>query len=98
MIKGGRAMPDDFAPAFRVEVNGSNLAADVSKNVEDVSVVSKPDTLDTFTMTLLNAYPEMRWTHAQQGIDLFKEGNSVKIAMGYVDDLEAIFDGEITKI
>jgi uncharacterized protein len=91
-------MPDFFAPAFRVEVNGSKLAADVSKNVEEVTVVSKPDTLDTFTLTLLNAYPEMRWTHTQQGIDLFKEGNGVKIALGYVDDLEPMFDGEITKI
>jgi Bacteriophage probable baseplate hub protein len=86
-----------FAPAFRILVNGSQLQADVSLNIEQVQVVSKPDTLDTFSFTIANPLPKMRWTHTTDA-DLFKEGNAVKIAMGYVDDLQDMIDGEITQI
>jgi phage protein D len=86
-----------FAPAFRILVNGSQLEADVSLNIEQVQVVSKPDTLDTFSFTIANPLPNMRWTHTPDA-DLFREGNSVSIAMGYVDDLEDMIEGEITQI
>ena len=39
----------------------------------------------------------MPWTHTGDA-DLFKEGNAVTIEMGYVDDLQPMFDGEITSI
>jgi phage protein D len=91
------ASPRYFGPAFRVKVNSASLAADVSKNITDVSVVSEPDTLDHFTLTLANPYPEMRWTHTSDA-DLFREGNAVTIDIGYVDDLQPMFDGEITSI
>lgn len=90
-------MTNYFAPAFQVQVNGSQLQADVSMNIETISVVSMPDTLDTFTFTITNALPTMRWTHTSDA-DLFKEGNSVTIAMGYVDDLQPMIEGEITTI
>jgi phage protein D len=86
-----------FAPAFRIEVNGSRLAADISENIQDVQIVSKPDTLDTFSFTVVNTLPQLRWTHTSDA-DLFKEGNAVKISMGYVDDLEPMIEGEITQI
>src|SRR6266852_5892362 len=90
-------MPDYFAPAFRVEVNGANLAADISKNIQHVSVVSEPNTMDTFSISLVNQYPKLRWTHTSDA-DLFQEGSVVSIAMGYVDDLEPMIEGEITQI
>jgi len=90
-------VPDYFAPAFRVEVNGANLAADVSKNIQQVSVVSEPDAMDTFNVILVNEYPKLRWTHTSDA-DLFQEGSVVKIAMGYVDDLQPMIEGEITQI
>jgi phage protein D len=86
-----------FAPAFRIEVNGSRLAADISENIQDLQIVSKPDTLDTFSFTVVNALPQLRWTHTDDA-DLFKEGNSVTIAIGYVDDLKSMIEGEITQI
>jgi phage protein D len=86
-----------FAPAFQIIVNGSRIEADVSYEIEQVQVVSKPDTLDTFSFTIANPMPKMRWTHTSDA-DLFREGNMVKIAMGYVDDLQDMIEGEITKI
>lgn len=90
-------MPNFFAPSFRIDVNNSQVKADVSKNVEQVSVVSKPDTLDTFSFTLANAYPKLRWTHTKDA-DLFMEGNSVRVSLGYVGQMQPFFDGEITKL
>lgn len=86
-----------FAPSFQIAVNGSHIRADVSAEIEQVQVVSKPDTLDTFSFTIVNPLPKMRWTHTDDA-DLFREGSAVKIAMGYVDDLQDMIEGEITQI
>jgi phage protein D len=90
-------MANYFAPVFMVQVNGTSLSADVSCNVQDISIVTAPNTLDTFNLTIANTYPKMRWTHTSDA-DLFKAGNSVLISLGYVDELEELFDGEITKV
>lgn len=90
-------MSNYFAPALRVEVNGYNLAADISKNIEQVTVTSESNAIDTFSMTLVNQYPTLRWTHTRDA-NLFGEGSVVKIAMGYVDDLQEMIEGEITHI
>jgi uncharacterized protein len=88
-----------FAPAFQVTVNGSQLTADVSMNIETVTVTSMPDTLDTFSFTITNSLPAMRWTHNPSDSKLFREGHSVSIFMGYVDDgLQPMIEGEITTI
>jgi len=86
-----------YVPAFQIEVNGSSLQADISKNIERVQVVSMPDALDTFSFTLVNALPKMRWTHSDDA-QLFFPGSSVKISMGYVDDMHEMMEGEITKL
>jgi phage protein D len=86
-----------FAPAFQILVNGSRVRADVSAEIEQVQVVSKPDTLDTFSFTIVNPLPQMRWTHSDDA-DLFREGSAVKIALGYVDDMQDMIEGEITQI
>jgi len=87
-----------FAPAFEVTVNGSRLHADVSKNIEQVQVVSKPDTIDSFSLTIANPLPKLQWTHTSDA-DLFKEGNAVSIKLGYADGpLQEMISGEITNI
>src|SRR5262245_22765789 len=90
-------MPNYFAPGFRVQINGTRLNADVSRNIQQISITTKPDSLDDFTLTVANAYPQMRWTHTPDA-ELFREGSSVNIEMGYLDDLEACFNGASTKI
>jgi phage protein D len=88
---------DYFAPAFTVDVEGTEIAADISKNITDISVTSEPSTIDHFSLTIVNAFPDLRWTHSDDA-KLFQEGNSVKVLLGYVDRVQPIFDGEITKI
>jgi phage protein D len=90
-------VPKYFAPAFRIEINGSRLQGDVSMNIQQVEVTSMPDTLDEFSFTLVNSLPRMRWTHTDDA-DLFRPGSSVRILMGYVDDLHLMMEGEITDV
>lgn len=90
-------MPNYFAPAFIVEINGAQLSADISKNIEEVSVTSEKDSMNSCTLTIANTYPKMRWTHTSDA-RLFQEGNSVKVSMGYVDSLQEVFNGEITTV
>jgi phage protein D len=90
-------MPNYFAPAFQVEINGAQLSADISRNIEEVSVTSEKDSMNSCSLTIANTYPVMRWTHTSDA-KLFQEGNSVKVSMGYVDGLQEIFDGEITTV
>jgi phage protein D len=86
-----------YAPAFHIEVDGSRLQADVSKNIQRLQIVSVPDALDTFSFSLANTLPRMRWTHTDDA-KLFQPGSSVKIAMGYVDDMHDMMEGEITQV
>lgn len=86
-----------LAPDFKVTLDGSGLAADLTRNISDVSVTSQPDTLDECSLTLVNPYPELPWTHGEHR-DLFKEGSSLKVSMGYVGEVETMFEGEVTKV
>ena len=79
-------------------INDANLQADVSKNILDVSVTHEPDTMDHFSLTIANPYPDMPWTHDKEKAKLFQEGNTVSIKMGYVGDLRVLFDGLITSV
>jgi phage protein D len=85
------------APDFRVDIDGTSLQAEVSRHILDISVDQEPGTLDHFSLTLANPYPAMRWTHTRDA-DLFQAGNAVTIHMGYVDQLQPLFTGEITRI
>jgi hypothetical protein len=49
-------VPDYFAPAFWVEIDGTTLAADISSNIQEVSVVSQSNTMDTFKFTLVDPH------------------------------------------
>ena len=88
---------NNFAPAFSVQINGAKLRADISMNVTDLSVVNALDTPDTLALTLANPYPKMRWTHTRDA-DLFKEGSAITVELGYVGNLQPMFDGEITSL
>ena len=92
-------MTDDrFAPAVAVEINGVGVAADVAAAVTEVSVTSEPDTIDHCSLTLGNPLPQMRWTHDERDAAAFKEGNGLKVRLGYGRDLATLFDGEITAV
>ncbi len=88
--------PGYFAPAFSVQINGQKLSADIEKNITNVSVVDQPGTIDSCSLTVANPYPTLRWTHVEKDAPLFSEGNDIQVKLGYVDNLELLFQGKIT--
>jgi uncharacterized protein len=90
-------VPNYFAPACQIKLKELELPPDAAACVQSVSVISRPNTLDSFRLTLVNTLPQMRWTHSSDA-DMFKLGTVVKISMGYVDDLHEMIVGDITGI
>jgi phage protein D len=93
--------PNYFAPTFKIEIDGNRLAADVSKHIQRLSVVSRLDTkdmMDTSSLTLVNAYPEMRWTRNERDRSLLAIGNTIAIQMGYVGEEQDLFFGDVTSL
>lgn len=89
---------DYFAPTFTVELDGSRLSDDVMAHITQVRVVDELDTMNHFSLTVANPYPDMPWTHGEKTAEFFKEGKPVKIQMGYVDHMQLLFDGLITRL
>jgi phage protein D len=85
-----------LAPAYSLTLDGTPLPPSAEAAVSDISVTQQPGTLDQFTLSLANDFPDLPWTHAES--DRLAEGKSVEIKMGYVDKLEKLFDGEITGV
>jgi Bacteriophage probable baseplate hub protein len=89
--------PNLFAPTFQIRINGTRPGIDVDKSVTDLRVVLARDAMDQASLTLANPYPKLRWTHTADA-DLFSEGSGIEISLGYVGELQKLFDGEITSI
>jgi len=90
-----RSRFDTLAPAFRVEIDGREVAQQLQADLIGVRVVDDVETTGMFSMTLNcwdNAQMQVKWLDD----DLFREGNTVTIHMGYRDDLEEVFAGEIS--
>src|SRR4051812_31818667 len=88
-------MPELFAPSFTVEIDERDLGAE--KTVSSLVVTHEANTMDSFDLTLVNAFPDLRWTRGADA-NVFREGAGVVIEMGYVGDLEQMFDGVVTTI
>lgn len=86
-----------FAPAFAVKINGARLSDDVARYITDVSVTHELNAMDSFSLTVANPYPELRWIQPASA-GQFREGNPITIEMGYVDDLRPMLEGEIQNV
>jgi phage protein D len=86
---------DTLTPELRLSVNGSELPLKAKADLVSVAVLEDVGPTGMFTFQLLcwdTAEMKVKWIDD----DLFKEGNSVEIEMGYRDNLEKLFQGEIT--
>jgi phage protein D len=86
-----------LAPAFEVALGGKRLEPDVAATLSSLNVVHQANSLDQFTLTLSNPFPELPYTHGAHR-SLFAAGTGVAIKLGYVDALETVFDGEVTAV
>jgi phage protein D len=87
--------PPFFAPAFRIKVGGQTLEPAQEKSVAELTVTHELGASDQFSIVFTSPYPSLPWTHGKDAT-LFKPGVGVTIEMGYVDDTQALFNGEVT--
>lgn len=86
---------DTLTPEFRLRINGAVLPPMAQADMISVSVLDDVGATGMFSFSLHcwdGAEMRVKWIDD----DLFKEGNSVDIEMGYRDNLERLFQGEIT--
>jgi phage protein D/phage baseplate assembly protein gpV len=81
-----------FAPRFDVRISGVTMSADVASQVLKLVVETNLDVAGRFALTLRN--PD----NAVLDSALFDLGKDVEIHLGYGNDLEPAFLGEITAI
>jgi uncharacterized protein len=86
---------DTLTPEFRLRINGAELPAKAKADLISVSVLEDVGATGMFSFTLYcwdGAEMQVKWIDDA----LFKEGNSIEIDMGYRDNLQRLFQGEIT--
>lgn len=81
-----------YAPRFAIRVSGVTMSADVSNQVLKLAVETNLDMAGKFAITMRN--PD----NAVLDSALFDLGKTVEIHLGYGNDLEPAFLGEITAI
>jgi phage protein D/phage baseplate assembly protein gpV len=83
---------DPYAPRFEIRISGLTLAADVTNLASSLTVETNLDLAGAFNITLRN--PGSSFLDSA----LFDLGKTVEIHLGYGNDLEPAFLGEITSI
>jgi phage protein D/phage baseplate assembly protein gpV len=81
-----------YAPSFSIRVSGLTMAADLTQQVSRLTVETNLDIAGTFSLSVRN--PD----NALLDSALFDLGKTVEIHLGYTDDLQPAFLGEITSI
>lgn len=93
------AARDEFetlTPEFGIYINGSQVPIDtITADLISLNVLDDVDAMSMFAVTLSAwdaAEVKVKWVDHK----LFREGNPVKIEMGYHNQLKTLFSGEIT--
>jgi phage protein D len=90
-------VPASVVPDFRIIVNGAPLPPQAQSDVASVVVEESVTALSTFAIELANWDPDQLRVAWSDG-GLFAPGGSVQIAVGYLDDVHEVMDGEITGV
>jgi phage protein D len=95
MNNGYRDSFDTLTPEFHIRINGNALPNEAMADLIAASITEDVDATGMFSFTLLSwngVEMKVKWVDD----DLFAEGNPVEVLMGYRDNLQMLFKGEIT--
>src|SRR5579862_2100989 len=82
-------------PSFRIKIDGQDLPIEIANDVLEVVVEQSVHMPHACTIRLHDwdsTTNQFRWVDD----DRLKEGKSIEVMMGYADDVETVFKGEIT--
>lgn len=93
---------DDLAPTLKIEVEGQELNADVTRAITRCEVDLTRDIADMIKLTVVNpAQDVIGEGYGESFVFLdsraFQPGNTIKVSMGYGDDVSFIAAGIISK-
>lgn len=98
--KSGLPQTDYYAPAFKIVVEGKDLAPETLREILDVKVIMDMENMTSFDFTIANPWhykePEVEFKYSDS--PLFDVGNRVHVEMGYVDRMLPMVAGIITKL
>ncbi|MEZ6134620.1 MAG: hypothetical protein R3C53_06900 [Pirellulaceae bacterium] len=103
--KSGLPHTDYYAPAFRVEIDGEQLAPRTNGDVLSIKVNMDMDNMTSFELSIAN-WVDAATPRTPETIDGFKHsdssrfdlGRQVHIQMGYADRLVSMVTGQITSL
>jgi phage protein D len=100
-LRDGLPQSDYYAPEFKIQVEGKDVAPEVLREILDVKVVMDMQNMTSFDFTIANPWhykdPEGA-IFKYSDSTLFDLGNLVHIEMGYADRLLPMMAGIITKL
>jgi phage protein D len=98
--KSGIPETDYYAPAFRIQVEGKDVAPETLKEILEVKVVMDMENMTSFDFTIANPwhYKDPEGTFKYSDSKLFDLGNKVYVEMGYVDRMLSMVAGIITRL
>jgi Bacteriophage probable baseplate hub protein len=99
-VKSGLPQTDYYAPAFKIVVEGTDLAPETLREILEVKVVMDMDNMTSFDFVIANPwhYKDPETTFKYSDSKLFDVGNRVHVEMGYVDRRLPMVAGIITKL
>jgi len=94
---GGTLDVDYYVPAFRIEVDGKELAPKTHGDVLELKVTLDTDQISSFDITL-NNWDDEHLTFKYSDSNDLMVGNLVRVGLGYVKRMRDVINGPITGI
>jgi phage protein D len=100
LMKAGLPHVDYYAPRFRVEIDGEQLAPATNGDILSLSVKMDLEQMGSFDMTVANiaTFRSAAQVFKYSDGDRFDIGRQVHIKMGYADALLSMINGQITSV
>ena len=94
-----------YAPRFKIKINGSEHEAEIAQTVLNLTIEQEINKTNSFSFEVQDDFLHtdgeggaLRGQFQWLGHDIFKYGNDVSIAMGYLNNLVTLLEGKIQKI
>jgi phage protein D len=83
---------DQHAPSFLVHINNTRISAEREAEIKEIVINDRINAPSSFR--IIAADPENLWREK----DEYYIGSKIKISLGYKDDMEELFSGDITAL
>jgi phage protein D len=99
-LQSGLPHVNYYAPRFRVEIGGEQLAPQTNGDILSLNVKMDIEQMTSFDMTVANiaTFKSAREVFKYSDGKRFDIGSQIHIKMGYADSLLSVFNGQITSV